>query len=357
MWIDSEESVNAFWKRLREELAEVAEEDRFIAVDTEFIREKLETPLLCLVQLATSAASYIIDALSLDISFLKEIFEDTALLKVFHSPRQDFEMLCARGIETNNFYDTQLHEKLLGVDEKIGYRHLVKKYLDRDLDKDYCQSDWRKRPLSEKQLLYSAEDVVYLREVFKKQWQLLKKMNRHDWLLQEQEYYCCPPKAQQSGDGNSRNCNSEVFNQLCNWRSDHSASNRLIPNSLLEEICRKGTFFVRSLKNSRRTTQPQLQKFLEFAEEITKDINLPSHIRRKSVATYFLVAILEAKSMEHQIAPSLLATREDLENLVNGSRNVRCLQGWRREIFGSYAESFLRGNLAITMQDSQLVLK
>ncbi|MDR2268359.1 MAG: ribonuclease D, partial [Holosporaceae bacterium] len=194
MWVDSKKSVDVFGKRLREELAASTEEDRFIAVDTEFIREKMETPLLCLVQLATNAASYIVDALSLDVSFLKKIFEDATLLKVFHSPRQDFEMLCACGIETKNFYDTQLHEKLLGTDEKIGYRHLVKKYLDRDLDKDYCQSDWRTRPLSEKQLLYSAEDVVYLREVFKKQWQSLKKMNRHDWLLQEQEYYCWPSK-------------------------------------------------------------------------------------------------------------------------------------------------------------------
>jgi ribonuclease D len=111
------------------------------------------------------------------------------------------------------------------------------------------------------------------------------------------------------------------------------------------------------MKNSRRTTQPQLKKFLEFAEEVVKDINPHNPTRRKNVVTYFLKAILEIKSIEHQIAPSLLATMEDLENLANGNLDVKCLSGWRREIFGDCAESFLNGNLVVAIKDSQPVLK
>ncbi|MDR1361691.1 MAG: hypothetical protein LBJ16_00565 [Holosporaceae bacterium] len=348
--VNSVKSVAAFEKRFRKELAQLAADERFIAVDTEFIREKLETPLLCLVQLATNTTAYIIDALALDISFLIDIFADESLLKVFHSPRQDFELLCSRGLETKNFYDTQLHEKLLGVDEKIGYHHLVKKYLDKNLDKDYCESDWQKRPLGEEQLHYSANDVVHLREVYKKQFQVLRQMNRHEWLLHEQEYYCRPVESI-GKNGNA------IFYQLSIWRSEHSVDMRLIPDSLLEEISRKGLSLVRRLKNSRRMRHYQLKNFLEFAEKITANVALPNVVPRKNVVVYFLRAILEAKSIEYGIASSLLATGADLENLANGRDATKCLSGWRKEVFGDCAVAFLKGDLSISMQCYQLVLK
>jgi ribonuclease D len=35
------------------------------------------------------------------------------------------------------------------------------------------------------------------------------------------------------------------------------------------------------------------------------------------------------------LAPELLATRRDMERLVNGERDCHILSGWRREVIGS----------------------
>ncbi|GHT93745.1 ribonuclease D [Alphaproteobacteria bacterium] len=357
--VNTSESIDFFLERLASDIREADEGDAFMAVDTEFIRENLETPLLCLVQIATSNTVFIIDPVNVDIAFLKPIFEDEKLLKVFHACSQDIDILGIYGINVTNLYDTQLYEMLLSTSDRISYQDIVKKYLDKNLDKNCSTSNWLNRPLSQKQLLYSKEDVLYLRTVYKEQLASLKEINRHDWLLDEMLSLC------KKNDGVSLSTDdqkAQLFNQLAKWRSDKAIENKvdalsIARNSLLNDICKKGVSFVRSIRNSRWMTNNTRKEFLKFAEQLTENIEIVKKAPVRNVSVYLLKAILEIKSIENNIAPSLISTTVELEKLANGNYDVKCLQGWRKEIFGNYALSFLRGELSMSIKDSKVVLE
>ena len=100
--INSDKSVQLFLKILREDIVKSSAEEKFITVDTEFIRENLEQPLLCLVQIATFENVFVIDPLVIDISFLNEIFANEKLPKIFHSVVQDIEILHNSNIYLKN---------------------------------------------------------------------------------------------------------------------------------------------------------------------------------------------------------------------------------------------------------------
>ena len=66
----------------------------FIAVDTEFMRERTYWPRLCLAQVAGPDEAAAIDSLAegIDLAPLEELMANQAVLKVFHAARQDIEI-------------------------------------------------------------------------------------------------------------------------------------------------------------------------------------------------------------------------------------------------------------------------
>src|SRR6266542_3857118 len=67
---------------------------QFVAVDTEFMRERTYWPILCVVQVAGPEEAVAIDALAegIDLAPLLALISDPATLKVFHAARQDLEI-------------------------------------------------------------------------------------------------------------------------------------------------------------------------------------------------------------------------------------------------------------------------
>ncbi|MBR2137009.1 MAG: ribonuclease D [Alphaproteobacteria bacterium] len=183
--IDSEAAVRDFLKKIAIDIESANSDESFIAVDTEFIRENSDVPLLCLIQIATHTQCFVVDPFAIDISFLNDIFANESILKVFHSATQDIDVLYHANIGVKNVYDTQLYEMLLSTKEFISYKSIVAKYLNRTLNKNYVISDWSKRPLSKKQLQYAVGDVIHLREVYKLQIQKLHDVKRENWLQSE----------------------------------------------------------------------------------------------------------------------------------------------------------------------------
>src|SRR5262249_32145598 len=66
----------------------------FIAIDTEFMRERTYWPILCLVQVAGPEEAVAIDVLAsgIDLAPLLTLMADQNILKVFHAARQDIEI-------------------------------------------------------------------------------------------------------------------------------------------------------------------------------------------------------------------------------------------------------------------------
>ncbi|WP_051083129.1 ribonuclease D [Hydrogenovibrio halophilus] len=140
----------------------------WIAVDTEFLRVNTYYPKLCLIQIATPEGNVaLIDPLAFDdLSALWALFKDPDLVKVFHSARQDLEVLALHGCLPTPIFDTQIAALFLGYGHLAGLARVVEAELNWPMTKDQTRTDWSQRPLQPDQLRYALEDVTSLAELY-----------------------------------------------------------------------------------------------------------------------------------------------------------------------------------------------
>ena len=127
----------------------------FVTIDTEFIRETTFWPELCLIQLATPDTTALIDPLApgIDLKPFFELMANEQVLKVFHAARQDIEIIFHLGdLIPHPVFDTQVAAMVCGFGESVSYDQLVQRITGEQIDKSSRFTDWRHRPLSDKQL-------------------------------------------------------------------------------------------------------------------------------------------------------------------------------------------------------------
>lgn len=111
----------------------------FITVDTEFLREKTYYPKLCLVQLSgPDQQAKAIDPLAegIDLSPLYDLMDNKAVLKIFHSSRQDLEIFYnLTGKVVAPLFDTQIAAMVCGYGDSIGYENIVRQVTGGKVDK------------------------------------------------------------------------------------------------------------------------------------------------------------------------------------------------------------------------------
>jgi len=152
-------------------ITKLLKKNEVLFIDTEFLRNNTYWPKLCLIQIKAKKKIYLIDPLAKDINLeiIKEIFLDPSILKVFHSARQDIEVLMnVFNIIPWPIYDTQIAANFIFAETDIGYSNLVEKFFEIKLSKKYQVSNWSKRPLKDKQIEYAGLDVEYLPLLYKK---------------------------------------------------------------------------------------------------------------------------------------------------------------------------------------------
>ncbi len=160
----------------------------FVALDTEFMREQTFWPKLCLVQMAAEGTEVLIDSLSpeLDLAPFFALMVNEKVLKVFHSARQDIEIVHhLAGIVPHPIFDTQVAAMVCGFGEAVSYSMLARRMLNRNLDKSSRFTDWSRRPLSDRQLTYAIGDVTHLRDLYPKLKAQLDQSERASWLNEE----------------------------------------------------------------------------------------------------------------------------------------------------------------------------
>ena len=136
-----------------------------VALDIEADSLHSYTEKVCLIQLSVGGRNFVVDPLSeLDFSGLVEVLSEKPL--IVHGGDYDLRMLRAwQGFRPRGeVFDTMIAAQLLGI-EQIGLAALSGKYLDIAMTKDSQKSDWSRRPLTEKQLRYAANDTRHLEEL------------------------------------------------------------------------------------------------------------------------------------------------------------------------------------------------
>ena len=166
-----------------DELLEQLNNETLIAVDTEFFRETTYYPQLALVQIATASIVACIDPLAFDAkAALKKLLLDNSITKIFHSCSQDLAVLFYYlGEAPGAIYDTQIANALLTEHHQIGYASLVENELGTLLDKSQTRTNWLQRPLTEKQIQYAGDDVLYLYQLQHVLDKKLQQLGRKTW--------------------------------------------------------------------------------------------------------------------------------------------------------------------------------
>ncbi len=163
--------------------AEIKFSDK-IAVDCEFTGLNLERDRLCLVQISSGnndAHIIQLDKENYDAPNLKNILQDNNINKIFHFARADL-LFIKKNLNINviNVNCTKIMSKIArGYSDKHGLKDLVKEFIGIDLSKQLQTSDFG-GDLTEKQLKYCAQDVLYLHKIYFCLSKILERENRFD---------------------------------------------------------------------------------------------------------------------------------------------------------------------------------
>ncbi len=164
-----------------------ANQQSIIAFDTEFIRVSTFYAKPALVQLSNGEQTWLIDPVTLGVDWLKPLFESDTLF-IGHALSEDLELFMAQvGCVPANFVDTQVGHAMATGDHLMGYANLVELRLSKELDKSASRSDWLTRPLSQKQMAYAVDDVLYLPELYQQIAEPLRQLGRYEWWLGESQ--------------------------------------------------------------------------------------------------------------------------------------------------------------------------
>ena len=173
--------------RLSEAVNRMSKEMR-VAVDLESNGFFRYHERVCLIQLATAQAAYIVDPLAVgDVRPLGELLSDRSVEKVFHDGDYDLRSLDRGwGFRVTNIFDTQIAAAFAGS-SRLGLQAVVREYAGVELNKSrrLQRSDWSLRPLSSEALEYAANDVLYLFKVRDALRAKLREFSRLEWVEEE----------------------------------------------------------------------------------------------------------------------------------------------------------------------------
>jgi ribonuclease D len=350
----------------------------FIAVDTEFMRERTYWPILCLVQVAGPADAAAIDPMApgMDLAPLFALLAEPALLKVFHAARQDLEIFYhLTGAVPAPLFDTQVAAMVCGFGEAASYETLASKLAGATIDKSSRFTDWAHRPLTPRQLHYALGDVVPLRKVYERLSARLERTGRGSWVAEEMALICDPNTYRVNPAESWRRLKPRTNNrrtlalvrELAAWRELAAQKrdlprNRIIRDEAILEIAthppktREDLARVRALGKS--VAEGRLGADIMAAVERARDLpeaELPQLPPQKSVPpglgpmVELMRVLLKLCAEESDVAPRLIADNDDLEAIAaEDHADIRALQGWRAELFGHDALDLKRGRLALT---------
>lgn len=358
----------------------------FVTIDTEFLREKTYFPKLCLVQLSCpDKQAFAIDPLAsgMDLSPLFDLLVNPNVLKVFHAGRQDMEIFFNLiGKVPAPFFDTQIAAMVCGYGDSIGYENLVRNISGGKIDKTSQFTDWSIRPLSERQITYALGDVTHLVDVYVGLKAELIKRNRLSWLDQENEILAAPQtyennpyKAWERIKIRTPQAKSlAILREIAAWR-EIQAQNKNIPKTwvmkdeTLAEIAGHAPTNNEQLKKVRGIsadlahgkTGEQILGCIKTALATPKSewpapdkrVALPPRV---NAAIDILKMLLKVQCTEHDVAPKLIASQDDIEAIaLDDAADVPAMKGWRREIFGNDAIAVKHGKLAIGLKDGKVI--
>ena len=336
----------------------------WVGLDTEFVRERTYWPQLALVQMAIGDEILLIDTLAPGINqALCSLLANPAVLKVMHSASEDLVALSHDcGVLPAPLFDTQIAAALCGVGGGMGYQKLVQAITGVALAKGETRSDWLRRPLSDSQLEYAADDVVYLGAIHRELQDRLQAQGRSAWLAQD----CTRLLASATDEGERWPHLSMRSAQLMDapgqarllrllrWRDVQARSSDkprswILDNELAANLARLPPAD-RTALQAQLEAHPKAPRklgdalWLALTTTLADEVDMPlarNASNEDKAALKRLQEAVSACSTELGLPEGLLASRRYLELLQEHGTWPSALAGWRREVLEPRLTSLL----------------
>ena len=354
----------------------------WLAVDTEFERTQTYFPELCLLQVANADIAAIIDPIAIaDLDPFFEVLYDKSIIKVFHSGHQDLEIFFnLKGSVPTPIFDTQIAAPLLGYAEQIGYAKLVHKLSGVELGKAFTRSDWKQRPLKQGQLEYAINDVTYLGIAYVQFVEKLEKLNRLAWLEKDFSEMTNPDRYQPDPEHIWKKIREAkklkgkklaVLQKLAAWREitareKNRPRNWLIRDDAIVDMAQLLPEDLNALTKIKglqgkfvKNHGVELLKIIHSAMELSPEPL--ANIRQSEKLTGQQEAMVDALSVIvrlqaqiHEMNPTALASKKELQAFVQNQDESILQSGWRKPLIGDALAEFMSGNQSISLINNKL---
>ena len=347
---------------------------QWIAFDTEYTTEKSYKPKLCLIQILTQNGKYIIDVTKVkNINLFSSMISDPKILKITHSGEHDYKILNDKyQIIPKNIFDTQIAYSFLCYQPRINLGDLIDFLLNKKIKKGLAASDWEKRPLSNRQIEYSLDDVIFLKDIKDILFERLKESKRLSWAQEEFKTLEYPKFYNENliddildmHFTDSLSKDERIFLiKIVEWRKKE-ATKKAVPEykilgfTLLKEfvtLLPLGEYYI---KNNRRIPKKVLNEYLPSLDhllkspskqyvEIEKQIP-PSGFDEPELELLTKISYLFIKHLcfKNHIRPELICTETQLKFILwnENFETSKLFKGWRFDFVGKEINTILSSN-------------
>jgi ribonuclease D len=375
-----------------------------VAFDLEFLAQDRLVPTLCLVQVAwrertaghddldaapgpTGAPRApepgdptvrLIDPLAVDVAPVIQALAAHPCV-IAHAPRQDLALLATRfgGLAIPSVIDTQVMAAFAGMGDQIGFAALANDLLGLALGKEQQWTDWGARPLSDAQLTYAAADVRYLPAIYDRLAARLgerlawARAESADVAAEAMRAASVTPDTAWQHIGGLRGLDAAtlaVVVELARWRQAVCVEldrplGQVLNDKLIIDLARQrptGAAAIRGVKGMSGIARQRADD-IAGAIAVARPGAVPTLAASRAASlraqrwTEVLLAIVQLVADQHKLAPRLLATRADAEELARAvderglaaADALPAMASWRRDVLGVAWRGWLAGELVL----------
>lgn len=371
--IESEETLDQFLEKIADA--------SWIAIDTEFLREKTYYAKLCLIQVEADGHRACIDPLALkDLSAFYAVLQNPKVTKVLHAAHQDLEILLQlTGTVPAPIFDTQVAASVLGIGDQMGYAKLVDQMLGVHLPKTQSRTDWTSRPLKQVQLEYAIDDVRYLAQIYPKMHEQLESQQRLHWLDNDfakatnpSTYAVNARERWKKVRGNQvlNRHQLSILRELAAWREERAEQKDrprkwILSDEILIDMARQQPKTVAEITEIRGVNPERTSRFHPvWLRLIETGKNLPEAewpelprskkpSARQNAIIDLLMLVIQLQAKKHSIMPAVIATRKQVANMVQSNRN-ELSDDWRGALVNAEISRVLSGELCLGIKDDKV---
>ncbi len=308
------------------------------------------------------------------------LLADPGVEVILHAGRQDVAILRrVWDAELTNIFDTQIAAGFAGASAQAGYSNLLAQMIGRRVGKTASYTRWDARPLTDEQLRYAAEDVVHLFELADDLQRRLTASGRLEWAREEcrrlegatdernpEVVWERLPRIGQL-DPRAR----AVARELAAWRERTAAGEdrpvgSVLADAPLVELAKRQPSNLRAFEQLRGIHPSAIRRRgQDILDAINRGQDAARSLGRRTTGARtggraliaLAEALLRARALEAGLAYELIASRAELEQIVDAARRdeplpqIRTLEGWRAELVGSDLRELLAGRRALALGD------